>query len=202
MNEFCVIDHDKTFVSTTDFSANIAAAAGPDGDFVYRFGSPTNYNQGDRLPPGRQTALPRSGGRTTFNGSRRPCTRAGPPCPGPGTCLFSTTTAPTPTQSSGGSELKEINPYVTGPAVNGVYPVAATYQNPPVAGYARLNSLSEGMAPVNPSNQVVWRFRPKWNTSFASSHISGVQRLPNGGGTAASATDEWIELYNSTGSVY
>ncbi len=43
---FIVVDHDKTFVSTTDFAANAAAAAGPDGDIIYRFGNPSMYNAG------------------------------------------------------------------------------------------------------------------------------------------------------------
>ena len=45
-SDFIVVDHDKTFVSTTDFSQNIAAAAGPDGDIIYRWGNPSSYNAG------------------------------------------------------------------------------------------------------------------------------------------------------------
>ncbi len=45
-SDFIVVDHDKTFVSTTNFAANIAAAAGPDGDIIYRWGNPSSYNAG------------------------------------------------------------------------------------------------------------------------------------------------------------
>lgn len=46
--EFYVIDHDGTFVPD-DPSASIAKAAGPAGDFLYRFGDPARYGHGD--PP-------------------------------------------------------------------------------------------------------------------------------------------------------
>ena len=46
--EIYVIDHDKTFVAG-DPQASIKAAAGPAGDFLYRFGDPARYAQGD--PP-------------------------------------------------------------------------------------------------------------------------------------------------------
>ncbi|MGE5198979.1 MAG: aryl-sulfate sulfotransferase, partial [Rhodospirillaceae bacterium] len=46
--ELYVIDHDGTFVPG-DPKAGIAKAAGPAGDFLYRFGDPARYGQGD--PP-------------------------------------------------------------------------------------------------------------------------------------------------------
>jgi hypothetical protein len=46
--ELYVIDHDGTFISG-DPKASIAKAAGPAGDFLYRFGDPARYGQGD--PP-------------------------------------------------------------------------------------------------------------------------------------------------------
>ena len=46
--EIYVIDHDKTFMAG-DPQASIKAAAGPAGDFLYRFGDPARYAQGD--PP-------------------------------------------------------------------------------------------------------------------------------------------------------
>jgi hypothetical protein len=45
-SQMFVIDHDKTFVSATDFAANKAAAAGPDGDIIYRWGNPAMYKSG------------------------------------------------------------------------------------------------------------------------------------------------------------
>ena len=55
-SQFIVVDHGKTFVSTTNFAANAAAAAGPDGDLVYRFGTPASYNAGkaDGFPTRRR----------------------------------------------------------------------------------------------------------------------------------------------------
>jgi len=46
--ELYVIDHDGTFVAG-DTKGGIAKAAGPAGDFLYRFGDPARYAQGD--PP-------------------------------------------------------------------------------------------------------------------------------------------------------
>ena len=45
-SDFIVVDHDSTFVSTTNWAANKAAAAGPDGDLIYRWGNPSSYNSG------------------------------------------------------------------------------------------------------------------------------------------------------------
>ena len=52
-SDFFVIDHDKTFVSATDWAANKAAAAGPAGDLLYRWGNPSSYNSG--VAPGWMT---------------------------------------------------------------------------------------------------------------------------------------------------
>jgi len=46
--EFYVIDHDGTFIPG-DPQASIELAAGEEGDFLYRFGDPARYEQGD--PP-------------------------------------------------------------------------------------------------------------------------------------------------------
>ena len=46
--EFYVIDHDGTFVAN-DPQQSIQLAASPAGDFLYRFGDPARYQQGD--PP-------------------------------------------------------------------------------------------------------------------------------------------------------
>ena len=46
--EFYVIDHGNTFISG-DPEGGIALAAGSAGDFLYRFGDPARYRQGD--PP-------------------------------------------------------------------------------------------------------------------------------------------------------
>jgi hypothetical protein len=46
--ELYVVDHDGTFVAR-EAKAGIARAAGPAGDFLYRFGDPARYAQGE--PP-------------------------------------------------------------------------------------------------------------------------------------------------------
>jgi hypothetical protein len=179
VNEFWVVNHDKTFVSTTDFAANIAAAAGPDGDFMYRFGNPSNYNQG------LAQALGTNGHQQIWGAHNiqwipKTMYTGGPTLPGYPNFIIFDNHCNNKNPIIGGSELKEINPFVTGPAVNGVYPTATTYQNPPVAGYTPQSSQGAGNAQFTLSNQTVWRFRSAWITGFASAHISGIQRLPNG----------------------
>ena len=45
-SEFYVIDHGATFVPG-DPEKSIELAAGPKGDFIYRFGNPCTYDSGD-----------------------------------------------------------------------------------------------------------------------------------------------------------
>jgi len=59
-NEFVTIDHDNTFVSATNWATNIATAAGPAGDFKYRFGNPCKYDQGVPLVGNDTTTTPGS----------------------------------------------------------------------------------------------------------------------------------------------
>ena len=163
-SEFYVIDHGATFVPG-DPKKSFELAAGPKGDFIYRFGNPCIYdsgdcpsliNEGQRASTGHQQmffthdiqwindGLPGAGNFIIFdNGSRRP--------------------------GETFSSILEINPY-DGPMDKGVYvPEVA-------AGY----TMSKGKSPEMRSNQVVWYYRSVSTQSFYSGHISGVQRLPNG----------------------
>ena len=88
--EIYIIDHDGTFVAG-DPEESRRLAAGEAGDFLYRFGNPANYGQGDfRTTPTRSgsscrmQATARSAGTTISNGSGRGC-------PAQGTCCCSIT---------------------------------------------------------------------------------------------------------------
>lgn len=171
-SEFYVIDHGATFVSATDADANIAAARGVDGDFLYRFGNPAAYNQGD--PAGYHTEGHQQmyashdiqwigGANSAYDASE---------LPGAGNFLiFDNGTWCT---NMTHSEVLEIDGYDE---------ATEAYVNPPDAGYKANHGGGfggVGAASYNLSNQVVWYFRSQYLNSFCGTFISGAQRLPNG----------------------
>jgi hypothetical protein len=157
-----VFDHDGTFVAN-DPEASMANAAGPAGDFLYRWGNPCWYNQGTcPYYPGHNE--PANFGNKDIGGSHdiqyiKPAAyTGGPALPGAGNFLIF---------NNGGdtgvfSEIFEIDPYVEGQY--GVY----------------LPEIDAGYANNGQSNQIIWNYRSTMNNSFYSSYISGCQRLPNG----------------------
>jgi len=191
--EFYVVDHAKTFVSTTDWAANIAAAAGPNGDAIWRWGNPSAYNSGD-------TASFMYDGHKQITGLHdiqwiRPYHWRKP--------MLSTDTWPDPAALYGTksvalpgagnffvfdngcyrstgmrSAVVEINGFLNASGINtGVYvpQVTAGYTAPAASGMA----TSTGTAWWK-SKQTVWRYESGTQHGFYSSIISGVQRLPNG----------------------
>ena len=179
-NEFFVIDHDGTFdpeaaPGTVDNNWDTnevgALARTSAGDFVYRFGMPGNYYQGDF--PSWQNE-----GNAQMYGShdiqfiepyhwRMP--RAGDswpapttPLPGAGNFLIFDNGCYNPVNRV--SKLLEINPYILDVDGN----LSTDYVNPPDAGYSGSDS-----------NQIVWSFNGV-EEEFYSLHISSVMRLPNG----------------------
>ena len=198
MNEFWVVDHDHTFVSTTNFAANIAAAASTSGDFLYRFGCPSNYNQGG-LPAWGDNVSTQLWGEHNIQWIPDTMWTGGPALPGAGHFLVFDNHQSNNNPLGGYSRMAEINPYVTGPAVSNVYPTSSAYVNPPSAGYTRQSGSSgNGFAPENVSNQIVWNFKPAMGNSLLSSHISGVQRMPNGNTLACSGEQgHFLEVTSS-----
>ena len=179
--EFYVIDHGGTFVPD-DSQASIAKSAGTAGDFIYRFGDPARYEQGD--PPSIldnwttsttgdkqiggshniqwiQPGLPGAGHFLVFNNSQY---------------LFERTPQ---------SSIVEINGYLDANKKD-----TGSYVNPPISGYYKLESDKDThKTPRLISNQVVWMYRSKSNQAFFS-HIGGsAQRLPNGNTLICSDTE-------------
>ena len=200
-DESYVIDHDGTFVSATDFAANIAAAVANPG-FVYRFGAPKNYHTPDVTISGvvtSNTPFYGSNGTVQIFGAHsvhfiRPTAwKNGPALPGAGNILWFDNHGSNNNPLGSYSQLLEVNPRVTGPAVNGVYPAQSPATNfkwpDDNVGYVKASNIGSGYSTANQSNQVVWRFRPQNDWGFSSAHISGAQRLPNGNtiGTAGEA---------------
>jgi len=187
-NQFYVIDHGKTFVSTTDWAANRAAAASPDGDFLYRFGNPATYNQG---------AAPSCTLSRCYEGEvqiwgahdiqwikpyhwNRPHPEAGDDWPDPVGYTASDIALPGAGDflifdNGGGnptgyrSRIREINPFL-----NAAGEDTGWFVNPPDAGY------TGKVGQTRTSKQIVWNYESKTLTSFYSHNTSGMSRLPNG----------------------
>ena len=178
-SEFYVIDHDGTFVSdAADFAAdpaaalaaNVAAAASDAGDFLYRFGNPSAYQQGN--PPGFQNeGNQQMYGSHNIHWIKPTAYEGGPPLPGAGNFLIFNNGCYNPRGYH--SEALEINPYIDATGTD-----TGTYVNPPDAGYVGGGN----------SRQIVWSFASRNPQSFYGRHISGDQRLPNGNTLICSGT--------------
>jgi arylsulfotransferase ASST len=170
--ELYVIDHGATFVPG-DPQASIAKARGPAGDFLYRFGDPARYKQGDppRVLENWDTA---TSGHKQMGGSHDvQWIRPGLPGAGHlmvfnnGQYLFERTPQ---------SSVLEIDPYLDSSGRDTV-----TYVNPPDAGYRREEYHRDThKSPRLISKQVVWSYRSKSNLGFFSHIGSSAQRLPGG----------------------
>jgi hypothetical protein len=179
MSEFYVIDHDGTFVSG-DPAASTANAATEAGDFMYRWGNPCVYGQGD--PPGYCTE-----GHQQMYGAHNihwigGANSAWEPSelPGGGNFLIFDNGCWCPTGYH--SESIEINPFLDADGNN-----TGSYVNPPDAGYTTAGG-GFGGAGSDLSNQVAWNFKSNNINSFYAMHISGTERLPNGNTAVCSGT--------------
>ncbi len=177
--EIYIIDHDGTFVAG-DLEESLRQAASDAGDFIYRFGNPANYGQGDfpYYSDEEWFILPYSGHRQIGGNHDIQWIKEG--LPGAGNLLLFNNGMSVPRAQrdrDAQSEVVEINPYL---GANGV--VQKHYVNPPEAGYTFIPETDAAgrHPPVTRlvSNQVVAANRPL--EAFVSYHSSGVQRLPNG----------------------
>jgi len=153
-SEFYVIDHGATFVPGNP-EKSIELAASDAGDFIYRFGNPSAYKQGD--PPGFQT----QGHQQMYGSHGIEWIKDG--LPGAGNFIIFDNGCYNPMGYA--SRVLEINPFLDANKKK-----TGFYVNPPDAGYGRNNV----------SNQIVWSFKANTLTSFFSSNVSNAQRLPNG----------------------
>ena len=187
--EFYVIDHGKTFLPN-DPAGSLKLAASATGDFLYRFGDPARYKQGD--PP---SILQDWTSSTTGNkqiGGSHDIQWIKPGLPGAGhflvfnngQYLFERTPQ---------SYIFEINAYL-----NASKQDTGQYVNPPSAGYYRWvspDAQNTHKQPKQTSNQIVWTYSSKDNTSFFSHIGSSAQRLPNGNTLiGASTTGQMFEV--------
>jgi hypothetical protein len=191
--EFYVIDHGNTF-APGDAKGSIAVAAGPKGDFIYRFGDPARYEQGD--PP---SILEDWTASTTGNkqiGGSHDIQWIAPGLPGAGNFLV----------FNNGQYLFERTPQSYIFEINGFLDASkkdtGAYVNPPDAGYWKWVSENDKDTHKQTklmSNQITWTYSSKNNTAFFSHIGSSAQRLPNGNTLICADTEGHIFEVTSEG---
>ena len=182
-NEIYIIDHDGTFVAGNP-AESIELAASEAGDFLYRFGDPVKYGQGeDPYYAKKDWALQEFSGHRQVGGVHDiQWIKDG--LPGAGNLLLFNNGLSVPRAYGDGdpqSEFMEINPYL---GENGVE--MGHYVNPPEAGYTNvMPGTRRSLGQDDPrasrrlfSNQIVSMYHT--TDGFNSFHGSAVQRLPNG----------------------
>jgi hypothetical protein len=179
--ELYVVDHDGTFISG-DPRASIAKAASPAGDFLYRFGDPARYQQGD--PPAiLENWDSATSGHKQMGGSHHASwIPSGLPGAGHimvfnnGQYLY---------QRTPQSSVLEINPFLDAEGRD-----TGKYVNPPAAGYRRETYDHDTHNPPRQiSKQIVWTYRSVNSHGFFSHIGSSGQRLPNGNTFICSDTE-------------
>ncbi len=184
--EFYVIDHGNTFIPG-DSAGSVALAAGPAGDFIYRFGDPARYGQGE--PPSvLEDWTASTPGHKQLGGSHH-IQWIRPGLPGAGHFLVFNN-AQYLFERTPQSYIFEINGFLDAGGRD-----TGNYINPPEAGYY----IWESADPRNThkqskqmSNQIIWIYAARGNTAFFSHIGSGCQRLPNGNTLICGSTEGHI----------
>jgi hypothetical protein len=180
--EFYVIDHGNTFIVGKPDSS-ITLAASTRGDFLYRFGDPAKYDQGD--PPSVLDNWEKATVGHKQMGGAHNIQWIKPGLPGAGNFLL----------FNNGQNLFELTPqsyiFEINPYLNSSGTSTGNFVNPPTAGYNMVNSPDRNLMKEkkNVSKQIVWKYSSRNNTSFFSTIGSGVQRLPNGNTFICSMND-------------
>ena len=179
--EFYVIDHGNTFIPGNP-EGSIALAAEPAGDFLYRFGDPARYEQGD--PPSIQEDWTSSTSGHKQIGGSHDIQWIKPGLPGAGNFLVFNN-GQYLFERTPQSYILEINGFLDGNKSN-----TGGYVNPPDAGYYLWEMPKDThKSRKQMSNQIVWAYTSKSNQGFFSHIGSGAQRLPNGNTLICSDTE-------------
>ena len=179
--ELYVVDHDGTFV-VGDPKASLAKAASPAGDFLYRFGDPARYAQGD--PPRVLENWDSATSGHKQMGGAHDAHWIRPGLPGEGH-LMVFNNGQYLYQRTPQSSVLEINPFLD---ANGRD--TGKYVNPPEAGYRRETyDHDTHNQPRQISKQIVWTYRSVNSHGFFSHIGSSGQRLPNGNNFICSNTE-------------
>jgi hypothetical protein len=190
--EMWIIDHDGTFISTArDFAtnpaaaaeANIAAAASDAGDFLWRFGDPAMYQQGDRPKINERDWSLYKGHKQM--GTTHDAQWIRPGLPGAGNVMIYNNGAGM-FESVPQSTVIEVNPYIAGIDEKTGKPIISdSYVNPPDAGYHMAGGRRNQRIT---SNQKVWEYRNSEQSGMLSTNGGNCIRLWNGNTLASNKT--------------
>ncbi len=178
-HEIYIIDHDGTFVAG-DPQESHRLAAGEAGDFLYRFGNPATYGQGEYPHWAKKKwSLQEFSGHKQIGGNHD-IQWIEDGLPGAGNLLLFNNGLNVPRgqgDSDPQSEFMELNPYLDADGRD-----TGHYVNPPAAGYTDVmpgTKDSQGPRATRLfSKQIVSMYHT--TDGFNSHHGSAVQRLPNG----------------------
>src|SRR5512137_268198 len=190
--EFYVIDHGNTFVAGNP-PASIALAASANGDFLYRFGDPARYSQGNPPSINQNWTTSTTGNKQIGGASHAQWIASG--LPGAGQFLV----------YNNGGDLFETTPQSYICQLNG-YLNASTndtgaYVNPPTAGYNNWAAPGHDTdkRTKSMSRQITWMYYSMANQGMFSHLDSSVQRLPNGNTLICDSTEGHIFEVTATG---
>ena len=189
-NEFFIIDHDGTFVDTSNFQNNITAAASATGDFKYRFGNPYNYNAGSlpSLITNASNYLTMTNGTVQIWGAHGvsfiPANawghNSGPALNNPGNVLLFDNHGCNGQPLGFYSQAMEVNPKISAWSAGSGFTIGTAYLASPGVGYiTNASNLGYSMDTSTMSKQVYWRYIPGSVGALYSAHLGSVQRLPN-----------------------
>ncbi len=191
--ECYLIDHGATFLSGNP-TGSISLAATTAGDFLYRFGDPARYSQGNPPSVGTNWETATSGNKQIGGSSDVTWIASG--LSGAGNLLLFNNNQYL-YQRTPQSYVFEINPHMNAAGIAG-----PTYIDPPSAGYTTWTFDKDSMkANQLLSKQVAWKYGSVGNLTLFSQFGGSAQRLPNGNTLICATTTGYLMEVTSTGEV-
>lgn len=170
--EFYVVDHGNTFL-TNNPAGSVVLAAGAAGDFLYRFGDPARYNQGD-CPSILTNWTESTTGNKQIGGTHH-VSWIPSGLPGAGHLLMFSNSQNL-FEHTQASYVFELNSYLDSSLID-----TGDHVNPPDAGYDLWPTPGPNTdkAPKWMSKQITWQYASKSSHGMFSHIGSGAQRLAN-----------------------
>jgi hypothetical protein len=193
-SEFYVIDHAATTVPG-DIEATRMAAASDAGDFIYRWGNPSAYGQGE-APTFKDENDQQMYGSHNIHWVDNDSWGTYGDYDGADCYNFIIYNNGCYNPNQNHSEILEINPFLDAEGNN-----TGWFVNPPEAGYVTGRAVGMGAGFTQDSTQLVWQYESSNPNSFSSMHISGCQRLPNGNTLVCSGTQAHLFEVTTDGEV-
>ena len=191
--EFYVIDHGKTFLPN-NLDGSKALAASTNGDFIYRFGDPARYKQGDY--PSILTNWTESFSGNKQIGGAHHVSWIPEGLPGAGHLLIFNNSQNL-FEHTQQSYVLEINGYLDASSNT-----MAAYVNPPDAGYFPWQPANNSDKAARLfSNQIVWFYASRASHGMFSHIGSSAQRLANANTLVCADTEGHILEVTPSGEV-